>query len=646
MQMRKWLPWTDTETAGGCSCTHQIDGDRLLIDATDCPDDGELQSSPGCRETVTAAIGDAQVERIIVATVGEKAAYLDEAASLLAAAGQFASHVAIHDERLAASARRDPLDAAATAAGRADPVRSIAAEVGLLDSAEGVGSYDDVLRPAVAPAVSDARIVRAPPPDARFVEQRELSTGATVRVFERPDSLPLYHLEPLDVRLETAELRALDRAADLLASGAVQGAGAARNAAERVVDDPAAAERVGTVLAKHTSDLGVLVDCFADPAVTDVYATPPIPATPLRVEVDGERAETNLRLSAPGASALASTFRLRSGRAFSRANPILDATARAGDREIRVAGTTEPVSDGLSFAIRAHEREPWTLDRLVANGTLPAAAAALLSVAVERDAAVLVSGPRGAGKTTLLGALLFELPKDVRTLLIEDTPELPVETLRDAGRDVQTLHTETDDGPGLPPAAVLRGALRLGDGALVVGEVRGEEAGVLYEAMRVGASDNAVLGTIHGDRGDSVRERVVSDLGVAPSAFAATDLVVSLQSAGSNAAGGRRLGAIEEVIDGADGPRFSPLFDIRASTPGGSVQDDPATQQRDADGSEVSGAVATGRIERGRSHLLEQLARPSEPYADVRAVIEARTSRFSDRSRTHEWKSPIEGAQP
>jgi len=105
-----------------------------------------------------------------------------------------------------------------------------------------------------------------------------------------------------------------------------------------------------------------------------------------------------------------------------------------------------------------------------------------------------------------------------------------VDALQSVGRDVQALRTGTGDGPEISAAEALRTALRLGDGALVVGEIRGEEAQVLYEAMRVGANANAVVGTIHGDGADDVYERVVSDLGVEPSSFGATDVVVTVQA--------------------------------------------------------------------------------------------------------------------
>jgi type IV secretory pathway ATPase VirB11/archaellum biosynthesis ATPase/intein/homing endonuclease len=116
-------------------------------------------------------------------------------------------------------------------------------------------------------------------------------------------------------------------------------------------------------------------------------------------------------------------------------------------------------------------------------------------------------------------------------ILAHNTLELPVEYMKSVGFNIQRLKTrspisvsksETEVGP----AESLRTALRLGDSALVIGEVRSKEARVLYEAMRVGAAGNIVLGTIHGDSAYSVWDRVVNDLQVPTTSFKATDAVV------------------------------------------------------------------------------------------------------------------------
>lgn len=597
-----------------CRCDPAIEDDRLVVDADDCPGSGRLADSAVCRATAIAALTARDVETVLTRTAGVERAYEDGAAALLVAAGRFADAVAFHDERLADRALRDPLGAAREATGRAGPVARLVAETGLAVGADRVDGYADALRAFVGPRVSRWRVATRPPGDARIDESRDLDPDATARVYARPDDgVRTYHLQPVEQDLDEAALATLASAHELLATGGVdRGERAPGRAVRAVAEADTPVVRLRRVLRKHTRGFGLVEDLFADPGVSDVFATAPVVENPLWVRVDGEAMRTNVRLTAAGAGALASRFRRESGRAFSGADPMLDASVTAGDRRVRVAGVTDPASDGVAFAFRAGDRQPLTLPALVDSGTLSAAAAALLSVAIERGAACLVAGPRGAGKTTLLGALLWEVPRSTRTVVIEDTPELPVGELQRQGRDVQGLRSALDE-TGPSPAECLRTALRLGEGALVVGEIRGEEAATLYEAMRVGASDGAVLGTIHGDGGTDVRERVVSDLGVLESSFGVTDLLVSLTVCETAEGRQRRVRAIEEVR-GPD-ERVGPG---RHAGGDGAVSFEPLFERTGA------GLSSTGRLGRGNSRLLETLANPGESYADVRAVVDAR----------------------
>ncbi|WP_435361297.1 ATPase, T2SS/T4P/T4SS family [Haloarchaeobius sp. DFWS5] len=596
-----------TADTADCACTTRFDEGRLFVDASDC-DGGDLAVDADCRATTIAALEAADVESIVVRDDGVERAYEDDAAALLVAAGRFAAAVAYHDEVLAERTRHDPLRAAADATARAPPVGDIVAETGLALLAERATGqeYESVLRPFVAPTLARSRVATGLPSGATLRTTRETDTGATVREYDDATGRRCYHLEPVEARLDADALATLAAAYEYLAAGRVDGGErAAGKAVRAVAGEDTPVETLTAVLRKHTAGYGVLTDCFADPHVSDVVASAPVTETPLRVTVDGEALPTNVRLTADGAASLASRFRRESGRAFSRASPTLDATATIAGDPVRVAGVAEPVSDGYGFAFRRNGTDAWTLPRLVAVGSLSADAAALLSLAVERAAATLVAGTRGAGKTTTLGALLWELPESTRTVCIEDTPELPVAALHAGNRDVQALRTTTGDGPSISPAQALRTALRLGEGALVVGEVRGEEARVLYEAMRVGASGSAVLGTIHGDGGEDVRERVVGDLGVPESSFAATDLVVTCRAVEDENGTTRRVARIEEVRAGPDSVHFAPLFEL--------------------DG---TGLADTGRIGRGESELLASLCEPGESYANLRAELATRTDRI------------------
>ncbi|GAB6862310.1 ATPase, T2SS/T4P/T4SS family [Haloplanus litoreus] len=581
----------------------------LVVDADACPGDGDLAGSPACRARVIDTLADRGVDAVHVATGGRERVYDDDAVGLLVAAGRFAARVAVHDEALADRARRDPLGAARAAAGRAGPVSELAATTGLAAGAARVDGTETAFGATVGPTISNARLETGPPPDATLVARRDLDTGATVRQY-RTDAGGYYLLDPLESRLDASELDALAAAHDRLADGVgTEGDDRAVARAVRAIDAPspdASMAAVERVLRKHTRDHGVLEDLFADPQVTEVLVTAPVDRNPVRVAVDGDRLPTNVQLTRRGTASLASRFRRESGRAFSRASPTLDATTETRSGRVRVAGVTDPASDGYGFVFRTGGRDAWTLPALVANGTLSADAAALCSVAVERAGAGLIAGPRGAGKTTLLSALLWELPPTTRTVVVEDTPELPAARLGEAGRDVQPVRVESGDGPALTPTEALRTALRLGEGALVVGEVRGEEAATLYEAMRVGAASSAVLGTIHGDGADAVFERVVTDLGVSASSFAATDFLVTLATDER-----RRVASVEEVRDTADGVAFESLFE-----PG------------------PDGAEPTGVVDRGNSRLVASLARPDESYADVLDRLDDRATLLTDLATT------------
>ena len=625
----------DDDAADGCRCETTFEEPsgtglreltELQVDATACAGDGDLQQSPECRARVVRALSRRDADVVVTRARGRTRRYRPGANALLLAAGRFHERVGHHDDRLAGLAATDPLDAVREATGRAGPVSRIAAETGLAEIAADVEGYEEALRSADGVPIARARIDDRAPPAATLRERIELETGAVVRTYDRPDAPPLYRLTPPALRLDREHAETLVTARNRLrgssrgndSRSADRAVAAAVDATEQRDDGDGVstvpAERLATILRKHTRGNGVFEDLFADSDVTDAFVSAPVEENPVRLLRDGRRFVTNVRFPPTAAATLASRLRRESGRGFSRADPTLDASLKVGGDPVRVAATTAPVTDGLAFAFRRRDRTPWTLPRLIDSGTLPPRAAGLLSVAVQRGAALLVAGGRGCGKTTLLGALLWELSPGVRTLVVEDTPELPVGRLQSAGRDVQRLHTDQggnaergadsgESGGEISPTKAVRTALRLGNGALVVGEVRGTEAAALYEAMRVGAQREAILGTIHGDGADAVRERVVADLGVSASSFASTDAVVTLD-------GEYHLSALEEIRGDGEDVRSVPLFEgPDAGSP-------------------------TGVCDRGNSHLLSAISRPGESYADVRNAVQRRSDRLERLAET------------
>lgn len=335
--------------------------------------------------------------------------------------------------------------------------------------------------------------------------------------------------------------------------------------------------RLAEILARYTIGFGILEIPFRDHNVQDIFIDAPASANPLYVtiaEAGGplfNRCITNMVLTDEESEALLSRLRLESGRPFSEAAPVLEANLEGFHVRATVVG--KPLSpSGLAVALRRHSSEPWTLPRLIENGTLSAEAAALLSFLVDGKSTILIAGSRGAGKSSLLSALLFEFPRSQRILTIEDTLELPVAKMQELGFKVQSLYVESTLGsPGQMSAdEALRVTLRLGESAIVLGEVRGQEARTLYEAMRAGTAGSAVLGTIHGNSPKAVFERIVHDLSIPPSSFQATDIIVvaGLSRRGGSQRFQRRVVDIAEVLKGKPPGTFQSLmtFDSRSDT--------------------------------------------------------------------------------
>ncbi len=285
------------------------------------------------------------------------------------------------------------------------------------------------------------------------------------------------------------------------------------------------------IVVRYTVGYGVLEILLSDRRVTDLYIDAPIGNKPLYlVHSEYGQCQTNVIYTEDEASSFVSKLRAMSGRPFDEAHPVLDYDLE--ELDTRVAAINPPLSpDGMAFTFRLHKMTPWTLPQFIDVKYLNPAAAGLLSFFIDSQATTLVTGSRGSGKTSLMSALMLEIMQNNRIITQEDTNELPVEYMKKIGFNIQRLKTRSPIGTStseteVAPEEALRTALRLGDSALIIGEVRSKEAKVLYEAMRVGAAGNIVMGTIHGDSAYSVWDRIVNDLEVPTTSFKATDIVI------------------------------------------------------------------------------------------------------------------------
>jgi flagellar protein FlaI len=437
--------------------------------------------------------------------------------------------------------------------------------------------YNTFIRPHVRPGFIDSYIQLEPPPDAVFLESYEVPRKgrrplhiSLYLLRTRPEKL--YFVVPPEYELPREELYALEevrmqvsrhRPKDtsfmdaMTAEEYFQRLGTtiiARYAEEKhVYLDTERIEYLSDLFARYSAGFGILEDLLSDPRMQDIYVNAPVMNNPLHLVLDGEEYTSNIYLSNGDIDALASRFRILSGRAFSEASPVLDMDLERF--KTRVTAISNPLTPrGVALALRKHRSKPWTLTHFIRNKMISSSAAGFLSFLIDGQASLLIAGSRGSGKTSLLSALILEIPQRFRILTIEDTAEIPVDDFQRYGYKMQSLITKSISNSAasteIDPTDALRTALRLGESVLILGEVRGVEAKVLFEAMRVGAAGNLIMGTLHGSTTRDVYERVVYDIGVPTTSFKAVDAVVI--TAPIRCEGGierkRRVVQISEII--------------------------------------------------------------------------------------------------
>jgi pilus assembly protein CpaF len=149
--------------------------------------------------------------------------------------------------------------------------------------------------------------------------------------------------------------------------------------------------------------------------------------------------------------------------------------------------------DGPLLSIRRFGRKPLDAQQLVRNLSITEGMMELLTACVQARLNIIVSGGTGAGKTTLLNCLSGFIPDDERVVTIEDTAELQLKQVHVARMETRPPNME---GTGaIRQRQLVINALRMRPDRIVVGEVRGEEALDMLQAMNTGHDGS--LTTIH-----------------------------------------------------------------------------------------------------------------------------------------------------
>ncbi|MBR4101337.1 MAG: CpaF family protein [Oscillospiraceae bacterium] len=171
------------------------------------------------------------------------------------------------------------------------------------------------------------------------------------------------------------------------------------------------------------------------------------------------------------------------GREVNEASPIVDARLKDGSR---VNIVLHPIAmGGDTVTIRKFSKKPMSIDRLIAYGSITEEIAMKLKMLVGAKYNIFISGGTGSGKTTFLNALSNYIPFDERVITIEDSAELQI-TGVDNLVSLETKQANAEGKGAITIKDLIKSSLRMRPERIVVGEVRGEEALDMLQAMNTG----------------------------------------------------------------------------------------------------------------------------------------------------------------
>jgi flagellar protein FlaI len=193
----------------------------------------------------------------------------------------------------------------------------------------------------------------------------------------------------------------------------------------------------------------------------------------------------------------------RSDRHISVSDPIVSTTLPDGSR-IELALGEEVTPQGSAFTIRKYADEPFTPIDLLEYGTFDLRMLAYLWLAIESNKSLIFAGGTAAGKTTSMNAISMFVPPRSKVITIEDTRELSLYH----DNWLSSVTRERMGGSDITMYDLLRSALRHRPEYIIVGEVRGEEAITLFQAMNTG---HTTFSTLHADSVQTVINRLENE---------------------------------------------------------------------------------------------------------------------------------------
>jgi flagellar protein FlaI len=327
----------------------------------------------------------------------------------------------------------------------------------------------------------------------------------------------------------------------------------------------------------------------------------------------------------------------QSGRHISIGDPVTETTLPDGSRAELALGQ-EVTPRGSAFTIRKYAEDPFTPASLVDLNTFDLDQMAYLWLAIESNKSLLFAGGTASGKTTSMNAISMFIPPRSKVLTIEDTRELTL-------YHENWLSSVTRDGIGesddITMYDLLRSALRHRPEYIVVGEVRGDEAMTLFQAMNTG---HTTYSTMHADSVQTVINRLENEpINVPRAMIQSLDIlcVQTLTYVGDERVRRNRVIAEIEGIDQRTGDLdYSTAFEWQANSDEFAQRDSHVLEEiRDERGWSRAELLRELRnrkrvlqymCERGVTDYRQFTALVNEYYAHPDRVVERVTSELED----------------
>ena len=281
-----------------------------------------------------------------------------------------------------------------------------------------------------------------------------------------------------------------------------------------ITNPVASMEKVKYFLKRDIIGFGEIDALMHDPNIEDVSCSGP--NMPIYVwHRNFDSIPTNVSfLSHQKLNSFITRIVFKAGKHVSTAHPISD-LALAGNHRISVLYQKEITPKGTSFTIRKFREDPYTIIDLISFGTIDLETAAYLWMMVEAKMSIMIIGATGSGKTTILNAVAGLVSENDKLFSVEDVAEINLPHDNWFSLISRAGYGSNDEGEiGL--YELIKSGVRHRPDYIIVGEIRGSEAYVMFQAMATG---HGGLCTMHADSFESASKRLQQKPMSIPSAY-------------------------------------------------------------------------------------------------------------------------------